>query len=180
MEKKTYSKKEEIFNTVTHGVGTCLAIAGLVILVVLAVLNGTTIHVVSFSIFGAMIVILYLVSTLYHSLAHKKAKKLFRKFDYMAIFLLIAGTYTPYCLAILNNSLGWSLFGIVWGTTALGILMKVFYADKKETLSIVLYLTLGWLVVMMIKPSYMLMSLQGFIFLVSGGVLYLLLCTTQD
>lgn len=174
MEKIIYSKKEEIFNAITHGVGACLAVAGLVILVVLASIKGSVWHVVSFSIFGAMMVILYLVSTLYHSLTHRKAKKLFRKFDHMAIFLLIAGTYTPYCLAILNNSLGWSIFGIVWCTTILGILMKAFYAGKKEIFSIVLYITLGWLVVLMIKPLYLLMSGQGFTFLVLGGLFYTL------
>ncbi|WP_341296504.1 PAQR family membrane homeostasis protein TrhA [Catalinimonas locisalis] len=174
IEKKMYSKKEEIFNAVTHGVGACLAIAALVILVVLAALNGTTMHVVSFSVFGTMLVVLYIVSTLYHSLTHKKAKKLFRKFDHMSIFLLIAGTYTPFCLATLHNSLGWTIFGIVWGIAIAGILMKVFYVGKKEVLSIVLYIALGWIVIIAIQPLYMLMPFRGFLFLILGGIFYTL------
>lgn len=173
-KKKLYTKKEEIFNAVTHGVGACLAIAALVILVVLAALKGTAIHVVTFSIFGIMLVILYLVSTLYHSLTHDKVKKLFRKFDHISIFLLIAGTYTPFCLATLKGSMGWTILGIVWGCTLLGILMKVFYAGKKEVLSTLLYIIMGWLVIIAIKPLYMLMSVHGFVFLVSGGVFYTL------
>lgn len=171
-EHKFYTKKEEIANAITHGIGACLAIAGLVILVVFSSLKGTAWHVVSFSIFGAMLVVLYLVSTLYHSFTNAKVKKLFRKFDHISIFLLIAGTYTPFCLAILKGSLGWTIFGIVWGCTLLGIGLKAFYTGKNEMLSTLLYIILGWLVIIVIIPLYKVMSFHGFMFLVSGGVLY--------
>lgn len=172
MEGNFYTKKEEIMNAVTHGVGAGLSIAALVILIVFAALRGTVWHIVSFSIFGAMLVVLYTESTLYHSLTNRKAKKLFRKFDHMSIYLLIAGTYTPYCLTVLRGYMGWSIFGIVWGCTVLGIIMKAFYTGKKEILSTLLYIVMGWLIIIVIKPLYFAMSFNGFVFLVLGGVLY--------
>ncbi|GIM27602.1 hemolysin D [Clostridium polyendosporum] len=174
MEDNFYTKKEEIVNAITHGIGACLAIAALVILIVFAVLKGTIWHIVSFSIYGAMLVILYMGSTLYHSLTNKKAKKLFRKFDHMSIFLLIAGTYTPYCLTVLRGYLGWTIFGIVWGCTILGVSLKAFYIGKKEILSTLLYIVMGWLIIIAIKQLYLLMTFSGFIFLVLGGVSYTL------
>lgn len=174
MENNFYTKKEEIGNAITHGIGAFLAIAALVILIVFAALKGTVWHVVSFSIYGAMLVLLYLESTLYHGLTNKKVKVLFRKFDHMSIFLLIAGTYTPYCLTILRGPLGWSMFGVVWGCAILGIVLKAFYTGKMERLSTALYVVMGWLIIMAIKPIYLAMSFKGFIFLVLGGVLYTL------
>lgn len=172
MEEKFYTKGEEIANAVTHGVGTLLAIAALVLLIVFSAIEGTAWHVVSFSIFGSTLVILYLESTLYHSLTNKKAKRLFRKFDHMSIFLLIAGTYTPFCLTVLRGALGWTIFGIVWGSTVLGIVLKAFYTGKKDVLSTVLYIVMGWMIVIAIKTLYVKMTFSGFLFLVIGGVLY--------
>lgn len=169
---KEKQKKEEIVNAVTHGLGTCLAIAGLVILVVMASMKGTMWHIISFSIFGSMMVILYLVSTIYHSLTHEKLKKLFRKFDHMAIYLLIAGTYTPYCLTLLEGSMKWIILGIVWGCTLLGIIFKAFFTGKKELFSTLMYLAMGWLAVAIVKPLYALMSIEGFIYLAAGGFFY--------
>ena len=172
MEDNFYTKGEEIANAITHGIGAALAIAALVLLIVFAVMKGTVWHVVSFSVFGATLVILYLESTLYHSITNKRAKRLFRKFDHMSIFLLISGTYTPYCLTVLRGWLGWTIFGIVWGSTVLGIVLKSFYTGKKDTLSTILYIVMGWLIVIAIKKMYLSMSFIGVMFLVLGGVLY--------
>ncbi len=172
MEDNFYTKGEEIANAITHGIGTALAIAALVLLIVFSAIKGTVWHVVSFSIFGATLVILYLESTLYHSLTNKKAKRLFRKFDHMSIFLLIAGTYTPFCLTVLRGTLGWIIFGIVWGSTIVGIVLKAFFTGKKDILSTVLYVVMGWLIVIAIKKLYLTMTFSGFVFLVSGGILY--------
>lgn len=172
IEESFYTKGEEIANAITHGVGAALALAALVLLVVFSAIYGTVWHVVSFSIFGATLFILYLESTLYHSLTNKKAKRLFRKFDHMSIFLLIAGTYTPFCLTILRGPLGWTIFGIVWGSTIIGIVLKAFLTGKKDKLSTALYIVMGWLIVIAIKKMYLSMTLSGFVFLVVGGVLY--------
>ena len=172
MENNFYTKKEEIINAITHGIGAGLSIAALVILIVFSALKGTVWHVVSFSIYGATLVILYLESTLYHSITNGKVKKLFRKFDHMSIFLLIAGTYTPFCLTILRGKLGWTIFGIVWGCTVLGVILKAFYTGKKELVSTILYIVMGWLIIIAIKPLYLSMTFKGFMFLVIGGVLY--------
>jgi hemolysin III len=172
MEEKFYSKSEEIVNAITHGIGAALSVAALVILVVFAVLKGTIWHVVSFSIYGSTLFILYLESTLYHSIPSGKVKRLFRKFDHMSIFLLIAGTYTPFCLTILRGYMGWTMFGIVWASTILGIVLKAFFTGKRDVLSTILYIVMGWLIVIAIKPMYLSMTFSGFLFLVSGGLLY--------
>lgn len=172
MEENFYTKGEEIANAITHGVGAVMAIAALVLLVVFSVFKGTVWHVVSYSIFGATLVILYLESTLYHSLTNKRAKRLFRKFDHMSIFLLISGTYTPFCLTVLRGPIGWIIFGVVWGSTVLGIVSKSFFTGKKDTLSTILYVVMGWVIIISIKTLYMSMTLSGLIFLVLGGILY--------
>ena len=151
---KHVSLKDEITNAITHGVGALLAIAGLVLLVVFSAIKGNAWHIVSFSIFGATMVLLYLASTLYHSLTHEKAKFLFRKFDHMSIYLLIAGTYTPFCLVALNGWIGWTFFGIIWGCAILGIVLKAFHTGKNEKLSTFLYVIMGWVGILAAKPLY--------------------------
>lgn len=172
MEQSFYTKQEEIVNAITHGVGVALAIAALVILIVFSALKGTPWHVVSFSIYGATLVILYLGSTLYHSLTNKKAKSLFRKFDHMSIYLLIAGTYTPFCLTVLRGYIGWIIFGIVWGCTILGVTLKAITIGKREWLSTMLYIMMGWLIVIAIKTLYIKMPLSGLVYLILGGLAY--------
>lgn len=172
MEGKFYTKSEEIVNAITHGIGAALAIAALVILIVFSAISGTAWHVVSFTVFGATLFILYLESTLYHSLTNKRAKKLFRKFDHMAIYLLIAGTYTPYCLTVLRGPLGWTMFGIAWASAIAGITLKAFYTGKKDKLSTSLYVVMGWLIIVAIRSMYVRMTTSGFVFLVVGGMLY--------
>jgi hemolysin III len=163
---------EEIANAISHGIGAALAIAGLVLLVVQAALHGTAWHVTSFAIFGTSMVILYTASTLYHSLVSPGVKRTFRKFDHMSIYLLIAGTYTPFCLTLLNGWIGWSVFGTMWACAILGIVFKAIHTGRAEILSTILYLIMGWAVVIFIKPVYDGMSATGFTWLVLGGVAY--------
>jgi len=172
VETVPQSKREEIANAITHGLGALMAIAALVILTVFSAIKGNAWHIVSFSVFGATLVILYLASTLYHSLTNEKVKILFRKLDHMSIYLLIAGTYTPFCLTVLNNWIGWTLFGIVWGSAILGIVVKAFFTGKKELLSTILYVVMGWVALFAIKPLYDSVSLTSFILLMAGGVFY--------
>jgi len=174
MSLEYFSKREEIANAITHGIGALLAIAALVLLMVFSSLHGTAWHITSFAIFGATLVILYVMSTLYHSLTQPTVKRLFRKFDHMSIFLLIAGTYTPFCLTILNGWAGWTIFGTVWFCAVAGIVLKAFYTGKGEIISTILYVMMGWMVVFFIKPVYDFMPMDGFVFLLTGGVFYTL------
>lgn len=171
-ETSLQTKREEIANAITHGLGALMAIAALVILTVFSVIKGSTWHAVSFPVFGATLVILYVASTLYHSFSNEKVKILFRKFDHMSIYLLIAGTYTPFCLTVLNNWIGWTLFGIVWGCAILGIVLKAFFTGKKELLSTILYVLMGWVALFAIKPLFDSVSLTTFVLLMTGGVFY--------
>ncbi|WP_040210436.1 PAQR family membrane homeostasis protein TrhA [Clostridium polynesiense] len=172
MENNFYTKQEEIVNAITHGAGAALAIAALVVLIVFAALKGTVWHVVSFSIYGASLVILYLGSTLYHSLTNVKAKRIFRKFDHMSIYLLIAGTYTPFCLTVLRGYVGWTIFGVVWGCTVIGIIFKAISIGKWDRLSTLLYILMGWIIIIAIKPLSSAMTPAGVTFLVLGGLAY--------
>ena len=172
MSWKGFNTKEELINAITHGIGAFLAVAALVILVVLSSMEGTPWHVVGFTIFGSALVVLYTVSTLYHGFTHNRLKELFRKFDHMAIFLLIAATYTPFCLTVLNGWIGWSLFGVVWGCAVGGIILKVFATGRYVGLSTALYVAMGWIVILFIKPVYSATSIEGFVFLMIGGVFY--------
>lgn len=149
-----------------------LAVAALVILIIMASLYGTASHIVGFAVYGSAMFILYLASTLYHSLTHAKAKNLFRKFDHMSIFLLIAGTYTPFCLTVLSGWIGWTIFGITWTCAIGGIVLKAFQTGKHERLSTFLYVIMGWLIMPAIKPLYDAVNMQTFTFLMLGGVCY--------
>lgn len=163
---------EEIANAITHGIGAALAIAGLVLLLVKAAHTGTPWHITSFAIFGATMVILYIASTLYHALVPPRAKRTFRKFDHMSIYLLIAGTYTPFCLTLLNGWLGWIIFGTVWACAILGIVFKALHTGRAETISTILYMVMGWMVIFFIKPVYSGMTATGFTWLLLGGLAY--------
>ncbi len=170
IEKLT--KGEETINAVLHGIGLGLAIAALVILVVLANMLGGTWHIISFSIYGSTLIILYLASTLYHSFPHGKAKKIFRIIDHSAIYLLIAGTYTPVTLICLRDKLGWAIFITVWVIAIGGIVFELIPARKNKVVSAVLYIIMGWLVIIAIKPLLLTMNQASMLFLVLGGVLY--------
>lgn len=166
------ARHEEMANAVTHGIGALLAVAALVLLAVFSSLYGNAWYITGFSIFGSTLVVLYVMSTLYHAFARQNLKTLFRKFDHMSIFFLIAGTYTPFCLTILNGWLGWTIFGVVWGCAVVGVVVKAFSTGKAELISTVLYVVMGWAIVFFIRPVYNSLSFYGFVYLLAGGISY--------
>jgi hemolysin III len=172
MHNRTVSTGEEIANAITHGIGALLAVAALVVLIVMAAIRGSVWHIVSFSIFGATLVLLYFASTLYHSLTHVKAKRVFHKFDHISIYLLIAGTYTPFCLTALRGWIGWTVLGVVWSCAILGAVLKAISVGKRIKLSTVLYVLMGWVILVAIQPLYKAMPFNGFLFLIAGGISY--------
>lgn len=165
---------EEVMNAVTHGIGTLLSVAGLVLLTVLAYLHGDIWHIVSFSIYGTTLVLLYLASTLYHSFTNEKVKRIFKILDHSAIYLLIAGTYTPFTLVPLHGTLGWTVFGVVWGLAIIGIVLKVFFAGRFTFVSTMCYLGMGWFIVVAIKPLLATVPALGMSWLFVGGLFYTL------
>ncbi len=169
---KRYSLAEEIANSITHGIGALLSIVGLVVLVHLAATHGDVWHIVSSSIFGATLILLYLSSTLYHSITAVRAKVVLRLLDHVAIYLLIAGTYTPFLLVNLRGPWGWSVFALVWGIALTGIILKVSPLGQKRGLSLSLYLVLGWIILIAIKPLLILLDPAGIRLLVAGGMAY--------
>lgn len=170
--KKRYTLGEEIFNSVTHGVGSLLSIAGTVVLIVFSAINSDACAVVSSAVYGASLIILYTMSTLYHSITNEKAKKFFRIMDHNTIFFLIAGTYTPYTLAVLRSPLGWVLFGIVWGAAAIGIVLNSIDLEKFSKISVVCYIAMGWVIIIAVKPLMSSMPFISFALLVAGGIFY--------
>lgn len=169
---ENFSKGEEITNAILHGIGAGLAIAALVILIVFASIRGDARYVVSYTIYGSTLVLLYMASTLYHSFPRGGTKDLFEIFDHSAIYLLIAGSYTPLALVALKGTLGWTIFGIVWGLSVIGIIFKVFWVKKFVVLSTILYIAMGWLIVIAIKPLMNVLNTTSLVFLVVGGVSY--------
>lgn len=167
-----YPQREETLNVLSHLIGLILSIAGLVLLVVFSSLYGTVWHVVSFSIFGSSMVILYLASTLYHAAKSKAMRRRLNVFDHAAIYLLIAGTYTPYCLVTLNGVIGWVLFGITWSLAAVGISLKIFFTGRFNLVSTISYVLMGWVAVFAAKPLYLNLETTGLWLLVLGGVSY--------
>lgn len=173
-EDNFYTKGEEISNAITHGIGALLSIAALVLLIVISCKHGGTWYIVSFTIFGASLVILYLGSTLYHSITNKTAKKVFRRIDHSSIYILIAGTYTPFTLTILRGPLGWTIFGIIWGMTIIGIVIKCMWVGKYDKISTFIYIIMGWMIIISIKDLWYLLPHISFILLVAGGIVYTL------
>ena len=165
---------EQIANSISHGIGALLSIAGLVILIVWAVGYGNAWHIVSFSIFGSTLIMLYLASTLYHSLPMPRVKNVFRIIDHSAIFLLIAGTYTPFMLVNLRGPWGWIIFGIIWGLAIIGILSKIFYLSKFQKSSVVLYVLMGWLCIIAGKELVTHVPHLSLTLLIFGGVAYMI------
>jgi hemolysin III len=161
----------EKFNSISHLVGAVLAAAGAALLIVLAARLGDPWKIVSFSIYGVMLLLLYVTSTLYHSV-RGRAKDVWRKFDYCAIYLLIAGSYTPFTLVTLRGPLGWSLFGTVWGLALLGIAQEIWLARGARILSLLIYIMMGWLALIAIMPLIAALTWPGFAWLAAGGLLY--------
>lgn len=170
--KRSLAHYEELANTITHAVGVGFSIAGLVLLVVRAALYGDTWQVVSFSIYGSSLILLYLASTLYHGFRSPRLKEIFRVVDHAAIYLLIAGTYTPFLLVTIRGPWGWSLFGTIWGLALLGISFKIIFGPKYDILSTIFYLLMGWVVIIAIKPLLAALPLGGFLWLLAGGAAY--------
>lgn len=173
VERKA-TKGEIIANVATHAVGSLLAVAGLVLLVVFSSFHGTARHIVSCSIYGATLWLMFVMSTIYHSLPDGTAKKTLRIFDHCAIYLVIAGTYTPFTLTVLPPGWGWSIFGVVWGLAILGIVQKIFFINRWPLLSTVLYILMGWIIVIAAKPMFDRLPAGGIALLVAGGVAYTL------
>ncbi len=163
--------KGERLNSITHLMGAALALAGLVILISQAARQGHTMKVISFSVYGTSLFLLYLLSTLYHSF-RGRAKEVFRKFDHAAIYLLIAGTYTPFLLVSLKGAWGWSLFAVIWTLAIVGITLEAVLRPRREYLSISIYILMGWLCLIAIKPLVEALSPQGFLWLLAGGIFY--------
>ena len=169
---RPYTLAEEIIHSITHGIGTGLSIAGLVILVVLAVLNGDVYQIIGFTIFGASLVLLYLASTLYHGFQQPRVKRIFKIFDHSAIYLLIAGSYTPFLLVAIRGTTGWILLVVVWLIALIGITMKVLFIDRFQVLSVFSYLLMGWLCVFAFQEMMANIPIGGIIWLAAGGILY--------
>lgn len=166
---KFYSLGEEIGNAVSHGVGSLLGILGLVLMILK---SADVWQTVSACIYGGSIVLLFTMSCLYHALSNEKAKRVMRVFDHSSIFLLIAGTYTPYTLVTLRGALGWTLFGIVWGAAILGITLNAISIERFKTFSMIAYIASGWCVVIAVVPLIRNLPFGGLMYLLAGGLLY--------
>jgi hemolysin III len=168
----SYSVGEEIAHSLTHGIGFGLGVAALVVLVVVAVRNGGVVQTVAASIYGSTLVILYAASTLYHALPRGRAKQVFNILDHSGIFLLIAGTYTPFTLVTLRGGWGWSLFGVIWGCAVLGIVIESVWMGKVRRPQLVLYLLMGWAALVAIRPLLGNLEAGGLYLLFGGGLAY--------
>ena len=163
---------EEIANSISHGIGLLGALAATAVLIVVAARNGSAIGIVAVGVFGAAMVLMYLMSTLYHTLPVNRAKWVFRVLDHSAIYVLIAGTYTPFCLVVLGGGWGWSIFGVIWGLAIVGVVFEAVGSRRHPVLSTTIYIVMGWLVIIAIKPLWHQLSLGGVIWLAAGGISY--------
>lgn len=170
--KATYSIREEISHAISHGVGILLSIAGLTVLVAFAAANGDGWHITSSAIYGATLILMYSASTVYHGVTHNKAKKVLRRVDHACIYLLIAGTYTPFLLVNLRESWGWWLFGIIWTLALIGLVVELTGYKPVRRLSLWLYLLMGWMIVAAIHPMLLHVSTGGLLLLLAGGLAY--------
>ena len=177
--KRRYSLGEEIANAITHGIGAGLSIAALVLLTIRAAKYAPSdlraSYIVGYIIFGSSLIILYLFSTLYHALP-LKAKKVFGIFDHCSIYVLIAGTYTAYCLTVLHGAVGWTIFGIIWGLAVVGIVLYSIFGSKVRILSVITYIPMGWLIIFAARPLKAHLSNLSFKFLILGGIIYTVGC----
>ncbi|KOH43740.1 hemolysin D [Sunxiuqinia dokdonensis] len=175
--KKAKSKEliraEEVANTISHGIGIALAVAGVTLLTVFGAIYGNALHIVSFAVFGMSMIVLYLASTLFHSAKNPRLKLKLNKFDHSAIYILIAGSYTPISLISLQGWVGWTIFGLIWSLAIAGIIFKVwFYSSKWRSLSAWLYVAMGWLIIVAIVPVVRNVPSTSLWFLLAGGLSY--------
>jgi hemolysin III len=169
---KQYTVGEEIANAITHGVGAALSITGLTLLVVFSSLGGDPWRIVSASIFGAALTLMYFASTLYHALPFPRAKRVMRVLDHSSIYLLIAGTYTPFLLVSMRGPWGWSLFFVVWGIAVVGCVFKIFFTGRFDIVSTLAYIVMGWTVIVAIKPALATIPVPALVLTAVGGLLY--------
>lgn len=174
MSSANYSLGEEIAHSVSHGIGAVLSAVGLGFLIWLSVQHGDVWMVVSSIVYGLSLVLLYSASTLYHAIPHPRAKRIFQLLDHSMIFVLIAGTYTPFALVSLHGPWGWSLFGVVWSIAIAGIMLETMKKERIKWLSLSLYIGLGWMAVIVIKPMLDMVPATGLLFLLAGGLSYTL------
>ncbi|MDC3416545.1 PAQR family membrane homeostasis protein TrhA [Aquibacillus salsiterrae] len=172
MTTHTFTRKEEIVHAVTHGIGALFSLTALVLLITFASLDGDFWHIFSATVFGLTMLLMYVSSTIAHGLKEGKWKDIFQIFDHAAIYLFIAGSYTPILLVPLRNEIGWTLLGIVWGIALVGIIFKIFFVEKFLILSTVFYVLMGWLIVFVWEPLSAAFPATGLLYLVVGGLLY--------
>ncbi len=163
---------EEIANAITHGIGLLLSIGGGISLITLAARHASAREIISAAVFATTLVVMYVASTLYHAIRHPRAKRNLKVFDHCAIFLLIAGTYTPFTIVALKGTLGWSLFGIVWGLAVLGIVFKLFFTGKMRLLSTITYVLMGWIAIVAVVPISRALQPAALYWLIAGGIAY--------
>ena len=171
---KFYSPLEEKINVTTHAAGLVLSVIVLVLLVTRAIRQGNIWHIVSFSIFGVSLCVLYAASTFYHNSKEPELRSKLRVFDHASIYVLIAGTYTPYTIVTLNGLTGWVIFGISWGLAISGIILKLFFTGKYDFISTLMYVFMGWIIIFAIKPLLINLSSDGIFWLIAGGISYTL------
>ncbi len=171
-EHRIASPREELANALTHGVGLLASLVGLPVLVLAAMARGERLMVIGASVFGATLIALYAASTLYHAIPHPTLKQRLRVVDHAAIYLLIAGTYTPFTLGVLRGAWGWSLFGIVWTLAALGVLFKLKFGPRFQRASTAMYIAMGWVIIIALKPLMQALPSAGLMLLGAGGLLY--------
>jgi len=167
-----YSATEEKLNVLTHAIGLVLSIVAFILLILHANEMGTAKHIVSFTIFGVSLIVLYSASTFYHYFQQPHIRRKLNILDHAAIYILIAGTYTPFCLVTLQGWLGWTIFGITWGIAILGIILKLFYTGRFDKASTIAYIAMGWIIIFAVKPLIANLPLNGLYWLLAGGVFY--------
>src|SRR5258706_3435607 len=169
---KLYTLGEEVAHALTHGLGVVLAIVGLTVMVARAAMYGTAWHVTVSAIFGGTLVLMYTASTLFHSIPMPRTKHILRVIDHSSIYLLIAGTYTPFTLVTLHGPWGWGLFGLTWGLALAGVVFKIFLTGRYEKLSLTIYLAMGWCIVLAVKPLMHALPTGGLVLMLLGGLSY--------
>lgn len=168
----SYTLGEELVSSISHGLGALFGVFALVLCILKSVFFGSAIEIVASAIYGATLIILYTMSTIYHALKVNRAKVIFRILDHCSIYLLIAGTYTPYTLVGLHGALGWSLFGVVWGAAILGIVLNAINLERFKVFSMICYLCMGWVIIFAIRPLLAVLPWDGFLLLLAGGLAY--------
>jgi len=173
-EVKIYSPKEERYNVWSHFIGLLFSVAGTIVLIIKGYNSGTALSVVSYALYGSSMICLYLASTTYHAATEPKKRKKLKVFDHASIYFLIAGSYTPFSLLVLKGAWGWSVFGVVWGIAAAGIILKLFFTGRFNLLSTLGYILMGWVIVVAIKPLIANFCSEGLMLLLVGGIFYTL------